>query len=206
MRCKGRPILKLCATQRRIQVDRMSGVQRPEFVTGALAPKLLVLGWILLSMLAFAASGWCGSVEPLGPDRSTASLSQTEDWIRRRGTEFSQNPYRNSRWSFPSDCRLRIEAPELDSVQVQELNLSAVDPVTIAVYQLGSSEHWGIVEGGNGTRTLWRIAKHRVGQAEHLSPPAYNVGILIASHESATRVARALKHAAILCGAKVDPF
>ena len=152
------------------------------------------------------------SVEQIGPDRSTASLSETQDWLRRRGPEFEalgEGPTKHSTWSFPSNCLLRIDYPsfvvgrDIISASTQETNLKLVDPISFTVVSPSQNTptHWALHFGGNGK---YHFATNI--PAGHLCPTPGSPGVLTPNHESAFRLGRALKHAAILCGAKVDAF
>jgi hypothetical protein len=164
--------------------------------------------------------------EPIGPDQSTASVSQTEDWIRRAGPQMSQTIHGNSIWTFPSKCRLRIAYTQL--AEESELNLSALDSAGFFVMngndlghiylprgiQTGRGLAWPdgycfVVLKGQTGRTFSYGVERRTGYAARLRPdlhPELDVGLAVADHESGTRLARALKHLAILCGANADPF
>ncbi len=169
--------------------------------------KLSALGGFLLLMFGFGTSGWCD--EQIGPDRSAASLSETQDWLRRQGPGFTSKIVGQPcvRWSFSSNCRLHIEWGPL----VEEINLSALDPASFHVRFVrtwGSEPDWNLYMTDNGLGAIRFISKTDGSAiADQLSKIGHNIGWVGAvDKDAAIRLGRALKHAAFLCGGKVDPF
>jgi hypothetical protein len=172
------------------------------------------------------------SEEDIGPDQSTASLHETLDWLRVRVPRFSTFTFdeeapgnylapdgrvvhsthsQTFSWLEIDSCHLRYAAtattrydPGLELERFNrvdtftfELWLNKVGRVFVEEQPKAADTKPMSVNG----KPIWHVFSSTYG--DQISRGA-NFYCLVRDKETALRIGRALKHAAILCGAKLD--
>jgi hypothetical protein len=178
------------------------------------------LGALLLTIqivFSFAHAAFADNATPeyVGPDQSTATLKETLDWIRIRVPQLCTLkdggcPYNDitfewlelkncDRWSFGEiDHSGTLWQTFTFSPQTLEASSARVSPLGLANPECSMSEYAVDVE----TLGKAKSVTETVGNTWQVD----GVRFVFVDHESAERLAKALKHAIRLCGSKKEPF
>jgi hypothetical protein len=118
------------------------------------------------------------------------------------------------KWNVVDRCEVKYQQRD-DEI---EIPLKDVDPASFAVIQTTKSmlfprsPYWTLRMYTKGNHSyLGDSAKYKPIHVKHFGARPFetwmgSIQMILPDQESAERVGRALKHAAMLCGARVDPF
>jgi hypothetical protein len=163
-------------------------------------------------------------------DKSTASAAETESWLKTSVPELARYTLAGIgvedrfKWVDLSQCHLqwnqgfdwrKLDAPQPNLVvgHTYKLALKDLDPASFEIHAddrtrlAGTPGRWGwmLFMKARGDSSLIACTEQTVSIANQ-SVLQNHAMIFFPDRESAERVGRAVKHAAILCGAKVAPF